>query len=1544
MSDLARRLGGGPLMLLRSASSASWWPRPPPPRAGSCGSPARTPDERTRRPSAGERGRRGRGGAAAVGERCRRERARTSGAGGAAGAGAGHLSVAEACADGPPSEICVPRREVPSRMLASTCDGDHLELGVDMESLYFHRSLIDLIDLIFLAIYILSLVVSACAKRFRVRTRDLPSLCSLTSLCCAVLGIACICSGVWGSSSSSSSSSRAELFVRGVVWIVVSVSLVVRPTRFSRAVAMSWWAVLAAMATAYSVEKIVRGSSMGVLDIASWVVRSMLLLCAVISVCRNLSFRSDGGEEEETQPLLTAGGGEQRKAAFGDAGYLSRLTFTWVDPLLWLGYSKPLDLGDIPPLDADDAAAEARRTFLEEWLRRRQTAAGRTSTSNLVFWVLAKCYRKELLLTALYTLLRTLSFGAAPVILYCFVSYSYQRERELATGIALVFVLLLTKVVESLSQRHWFFGSRRLGMRMRSALMAALFDKQLRLSSEGRTRHSAGEVANYIAVDAYRIGEFPFWLHMVWCMPLQLALAIAMLFWTVGAGTLPGLVPVAVCGVLNVPLARMLQRYQSRFMQAQDERQRATAEVLNAMKIVKLQSWEDRFRETVQRLRDVEVRWLAETQIKKAYGSALYWMSPTIISAVIFAGTATLRSAPLDASVVFTILATLRRVMPIMIQVKISLDRIGEFLAEDEFQDDAVDRTSIASDTSLIVQDGFFSWEPSKAIATLKEINVRAVRGEKIAVCGPVGAGKSSLLCAMLGEIPRMSGSTSWIQSGTVRDNVLFGKPMNTEDYEKAIRCCALDKDIENFPHGDLTEIGQRGLNMSGGQKQRIQLARAVYNDADIYLLDDPFSAVDAHTAATLFNDCVMAALQNKTVILVTHQVEFLSKVDKILVMENGEITQEGTYEVLLQSGTAFEQLVNAHRDSKTTLGSQDRGKGAEEPGTFLQNQIQMIPQNSEAEISDANLLSVQLTEEEKRELGEAGLKPYKDYVSVSKGRFLLVLLILAQCAFVILQCLATYWLAIAIQSRQFSVVLVVGVYAVMAAASCLFAYIRSLLAAHFGLKASREFFSGFMDSLFRAPMLFFDSTPTGRIMTRASSDVSILDFDIPYTMSFVISGTVEVAGTIIIMTMVTWQVVLVVVPVVIVLLYIQRYYIASARELVRINGTTKAPVMNFAAESMLGVTTIRAFAATKRFIQRNLQLIDTDATLFFYTNAALEWVLLRVEALQILVIITSSILLVTLPEGAVAPGFLGLCLSYALTLSSAQVFLTRFYSNLENYIISVERIMQFMHLPEEPPAVIPNRRPPSWPSEGRIDLDNLRVKYRPNAPTVLRGISCTFTAGNKIGVVGRTGSGKTTLLSALFRLIDPYSGRILIDDLDICTIGLKDLRMKLSIIPQEPTLFRGSVRSNVDPLGLHCDEEIWEVLDKCQLKKTISALPGLLESPVSDDGENWSAGQRQLFCLARVLLRRNKILVLDEATASIDSATDAILQRVIKKECSGCTVITIAHRVPTVTDSDMVMVLSYGKMIEYSRPSILMENKNSAFCKLVDEYWSNYN
>ncbi|KAI5400793.1 ATP-binding cassette sub- C member 8, variant 2 [Lathyrus oleraceus] len=531
----------------------------------------------------------------------------------------------------------------------------------------------------------------------------------------------------------------------------------------------------------------------------------------------------------------------------------------------------------------------------------------------------------------------------------------------------------------------------------------------------------------------------------------------------------------------------------------------------------------------------------------------------------------------------------------------------------------------------------------------------------------------------------------------------------------------------------------------------------------------------------------------------------------------------------------------------------------------------------------------------------------------------MLCFILLAKCGFMAFQTASTFWLAIAIEISKVTNATLIGVYTLVSFASAAFVYVRSYLATLLGLKASTAFFSKFTTAIFNAPMLFFDSTPVGRILTRASSDLSILDFDIPYSITIVASLALEILVIICIMVSVTWQVLIVAVPEMVASIYIQQYYQATARELIRINGTTKAPVMNFASETSVGVVTVRAFNMVDRFFKNYLTLVDTDASLFFHSNAAMEWVVLRIEALQNLTVVTASLLIILLPHGYVSPGLVGLSLSYAFTLTSTQIFWSRWFSNLSNNIISIERIKQFIHIPVEPHAIVDNNWPPSlWPSKGTIDLQDLEIRYRPNAPLVLKGITCTFKEGSRVGVVGRTGSGKSTLISALFRLVEPSRGDILIDGLNICSMGLKDLRMKLSIIPQEPTLFKGSIRTNLDPLGLYSDDDIWKAVEKCQLKETISKLPSLLDSSVSDEGGNWSLGQRQLFCLGRVLLKRNRILVLDEATASIDSATDAILQRVIREEFEECTVITVAHRVPIVIDSDMIMVLSYGMLLPY--------------------------
>ncbi|XP_052478820.1 ABC transporter C family member 8-like isoform X2 [Gossypium raimondii] len=1433
---------------------------------------------------------------------------------------------------------------------------------LDFGSFCIQRTIIDVINLVFLFVFYLLLFVCSVRKLQRsvVNKRDRISI--VVSICCALISISYLSVGLWNliarNGEFNGLSWLIEL-VRGLIWISLSVSLLVHASQPVKIFISAWWVSFALLVSVLHIEILFRTHRIEIFDVLPWPVNILMLFCAF----RNFI---DLTKEHESlsEPLL-----EEKEETYQievcEANFFSKLSFSWINPLLSRGYLRPLALEDIPSISAEDESSLAYQKFANAWetLIREKSSIDRR---NLVLRALTKVYFKENIVIAVCAILRTISVVALPLLLYAFVNYSNQEEENLQKGLVLLGFLIVLKVVESLSQRYWYYASRRCGMRMRSALMVAVYQKQLKLSSLGRRRHSTGEIVNYIAVDAYRMGEFPWWFHSTWSLVLQLFMSMGVLFSVVGLGAIPGIVPLVICGFLNMPVAKIIQKCQSEVMISQDERLRAISEILNSMKIIKLQSWEDKFKSLIKSLRGKEFKWLSKQQFLRPYGTVLYWISPTIVSSVVFLGCALFGSAPLNAGTIFTVLATLRsmaepvRMLPealsIPIQVKVSFDRINTFLLDDELRNDEVRGFPLQnSDKIVTVEAGNFSWVPEIAIPTLRNVELEIKRGQKIAVCGPVGAGKSSILYAMLGEIPKLSGTVSvfgsiayvsqvsWIQSGTIRDNILYGKPMDADKYDKAINACALDKDINTFDHGDLTEIGQRGINMSGGQKQRIQLARAIYNDADIYLLDDPFSAVDAHTASVLFNDCVMTALAKKTVVLATHQVEFLSEVDRILVMDGGQITQSGSYEELLMAGTAFEQLVNAHRDSITALGSLNGQGEGESRGIapVMFNGCSPTKHNSEGEISVKGPPGIQLTQDEEVEIGDVGWKPFMDYVSISKGSVYLSLSILTQLTFVVLQATSTYWLAFAIQIPNMTNSMLIGVYTGVATLSAVFVFFRSLYAAYLGLKASKAFHSGLTNAIFKAPMLFFDSTPVGRILTRASSDMSILDFDIPFAFVFVAAGVTEVLATIGIMAFITWQVLIVAILAMVGVKYIQGYYMSSARELIRINGTTKAPVINYAAETSLGVVTIRAFNMVDMFFRNNLKLVDTDATLFFLSNAAMEWLVLRIETLQNLTLFTAAFFLLLLPKNQVTPGLVGLSLSYALSLTGTQIPASRWYCSLWNYMISVERIKQFMHIPEEPPAIIEDNRPPSsWPSKGRIELQELKIRYSSNAPLVLKGITCTFQEGTRVGVVGRTGSGKTTLISTLFRLVEPASGKILIDGLDICSMGLKDLRMKLSIIPQEPTLFRGSIRTNLDPLGLYSDDEIWKALEKCQLKTTISALPNKLDSSVSDEGENWSVGQRQLFCLGRVLLKRNRILVLDEATASIDSATDAILQRIIREEFSNCTVITVAHRVPTVIDSDMVMVLSYGKLLEYDEPSNLMAT-NSSFSKLVAEYWS---
>ncbi|XP_010490291.1 PREDICTED: ABC transporter C family member 5-like [Camelina sativa] len=1231
--------------------------------------------------------------------------------------------------------------------------------------------------------------------------------------------------------------------------------------------------------------------------------------------------------------------------SYSDAGLFSLATLSWLNPLLSLGAKRPLDLKDIPLLAPKDRAKTNYKVLNLKW---EKLKAENPSKSPSLAWAILN----------------------------------------------LAGIFFVAKLAETLTTRQWYLGVDIMGMHVRSALTAMVYRKGLKLSSLTKQNHTSGEIVNYMAVDVQRVGDFSWYLHDMWMLPLQIVLALGILYRSVGLAALATLVATVFSIIATIPLAKIQEDYQDKLMTAKDERMRKTSECLRNMRILKLQAWEDRYRVVLEEMRNTEFKWLRKALYSQAFITFIFWSSPIFVAAITFAtaiglGTQLTAGGVLSALATFRILQEPLRNFPdlvsMMAQTKVSLDRISGLLLEEELQENAtIILSQGTSDTSVEINDGCFSWDPSWVRPTLFGIHLKVQRGMRVAVCGVVGSGKSSFLSCILGEIPKISGEvricgsaayvsqSAWIQSGNIEENILFGSPMDKAKYKNVIHACSLKRDLELFSHGDQTIIGDRGINLSGGQKQRVQLARALYQDADIYLLDDPFSAVDAHTGSELFQEYILTALADKTVIFVTHQVEFLPTTDLILVLRDGQIIQSGKYEELLQAGTDFLSLVSAHHEA---IEAMDIPCHSSEDSDSNQVLDQSLPHNPKSNASSSNieilakevqegpsgsnqkaikekkkakrLRKKQLVQEEERVRGRVSMKVYWSYMAAAYKGLLIPLIIIAQSLFQFLQIASNWWMAWANpqtegdQAKVSSTVLLL-VFISLAFGSSVFIFVRAILVATFGLAAAQKLFLNMLRSVFRAPMSFFDSTPAGRILNRVSIDQSVVDLDIPFRLGGFASTTIQLIGIVGVMTNVTWQVFLLVIPTGIACLWMQKYYMASSRELVRIVSIQKSPIIHLFGESIAGAATIRGFGQEKRFMKRNLYLLDCFARPFFCSIAAIEWLCLRMELLSTFVFAFCMLLLVSFPHGTIDPSMAGLAVTYGLNLNARLSRWILSFCKLENKIISIERIYQYSQIPSEAPTFIENAHPPAtWPENGTIEINNLKVRYGENLPTVLHGISCVFPGGKKIGIVGRTGSGKSTLIQALFRLIEPYAGQIIIDGIDISSIGLHDLRGRLSIIPQDPTLFEGTIRGNLDPLEEHTDQEVWQALDKSQLGDIVRAKDHKLDTPVLENGDNWSVGQRQLVALGRALLKQARILVLDEATASVDSATDNLIQKILRTEFGDCTVCTIAHRIPTVIDSDMVLVLSDGLVAEFDTPTRLLEDKSSMFLRLVTEYSS---
>ncbi|KAF9997989.1 hypothetical protein BGZ79_008317, partial [Entomortierella chlamydospora] len=898
---------------------------------------------------------------------------------------------------------------------------------------------------------------------------------------------------------------------------------------------------------------------------------------------------------------------------------------------------------------------------------------------------------------------------------------------------------------------------------------------------------------------------------------------------------------------------------------------------------------------------------------------------------------------------------------------------------------------------TLLAKDASYSWYRNSA-PVISDINLALQKNCLLSVIGRVGTGKSSLIAALCGDLERISGEIrirgsvafvpqqAWIMNDTLRANILFGNTYDPVFYQKTIEACCLQQDFDMLLGGDMTEIGERGINLSGGQKARISLARAVYARAEIYLFDDPLSAVDAHVGRTIFDKVIgpKGLLAGKTRVLVTHQIQYLAQSTSILMMRDGSIVEQGSYQELMRKKTDVYQLVTEFGNDSSDEEAADDGLMTTESGEqneHLEDDAENLPAGEALQLSTTprsarrgsirsnasvrtlrrpSVTSVHqrgkvakadqpknniIVEEQMRQ-GSVHRSVYLAYAKACSytSVFMYILsMIFSQGASILTSLWLTYW-----SSKNDSgnvdrnTMYYIGVYAALGLSYSILTVFQSIiLQVHCAIRSARVLHQEMLHSVLRSPMAFFDTTPMGRILNRFSKDQSTIDEVLPRSFSGYSRTLFQVASVLLVVTISTPSFIIVIIPFSFVYLWLQRYFIATSREIRRLDSVSRSPVFAHFQETLGGISTIRAYRQQKRFIQGNEFRLDQNLRAYYPGIAGNRWLAFRLETLSSIIIFGSAFMsVVSLSRDvAVDPGLVGLSLTYALSITQTLNWMVRQYTEIESNIVSVERLQEYIELKPEAPEIIEDNRPPQeWPAEGRVDFINYETRYRPGLELVLRGVNCSIRPHEKIGICGRTGAGKSSLTLSLFRIIEAVSGQILVDGQDISKLGLYDVRSRFSIIPQDPVLFAGTVRFNLDPLGTKTDQELWQALSDSYLKDHVSQMEGGLNAMVLEQGDNFSVGQRQLICLARALLRKTSLLILDEATAAIDLETDALVQAIIRRQFRDCTILTIAHRINTIMDSDRIMVLDQGRVTEFDSPAKLLADPTSIFYSLAKE------
>uniref|UniRef100_A0A3Q1B681 Cystic fibrosis transmembrane conductance regulator n=1 Tax=Amphiprion ocellaris TaxID=80972 RepID=A0A3Q1B681_AMPOC len=1251
------------------------------------------------------------------------------------------------------------------------------------------------------------------------------------------------------------------------------------------------------------------------------------------------------------------------------ASLLSKVFFWWLNPLFTTGYKRRLEEDDMFEVLAEDRSDRLGHDLQRYWDREFQKATKEMRTPRLSK-VIIQCYWKSYAVLGLFTLVEEIIKVVQPVLLGKMIEYfeTYDPDNMTALYQTLGYGAGLSVCAIGLVLIHhlYFFHVQRAGMKIRVAMCHMIYKKALCLSSSAMGKTTTGQIVNLLSNDVNRFDDVTIFLHFLWVGPLQAAVVVGLLWLEIGPSCLAGMVVLMFLMPTQTMVGRLFSKFRSQTAVLTDSRIRTMNEVVSGIRIIKMYAWEKPFAALVSDIRRKEISKIMKSSYLRGLNMASFFCASKIIVFVTFtlyvllgnkiSASRVFVTVSLYTAVRLTVTLFFPNAIEKLFESRVSIRRIQEFLLLGEITKSSANLPKDEKkDAGVEVQDLTCYWDKSLDAPSLQNVSFSLKSNQLVAVIGPVGAGKSSLLSSILGELPAEKGvlkvkgqltyaaQQPWVFPGSIRSNILFGKELNPQKYERTIRACALKRDLQLLPDGDQMLIGDRGATLSGGQKARVNLARAVYQDADIYLLDDPLSAVDAEVGRHLFEQCICGLLKNKPRILVTHQLQYLKAADQIVVLKEGHMVAKGTYTELQQSGVDFTSLLKKDEEDEQQQPAQDIPARSR---TLSQNSV-LSQTSSVQSVMDGDSLPVAISAlpEESRAQGTIGVRLYVKYLRAGASIVTLlaaiVLNLLAQVRSKAdeqekLDALNTTITNAQNATQELDRDFYLGIYAGLTGATIIFGFMRNLVLFNVLVRCAQSLHNGMFNTILRTPVRFFDINPIGRILNRFSKDIGQLDSNMPWTFVDFIQVFLQILGVIAVAASVIPWILIPVVPLLIVFIFLRRYFLQTSRDIKRLESTTRSPVFSHLSSSLQGLWTIRAFGAEERF-QNTFdahQDLHSEAWFLFLTTS--RWFAVRLDFICAVFVTITTFGCVLLRDQLDA-GSVGLALSYAVTLTGMFQWGVRQSAEVENMMTSVERAVEYTELESEAPWETQKHPPPNWPSKGLVTFDQVSFSYSPDGPTVLHNMSATFRPKEKVGIVGRTGAGKSSLVSALFRLAEPQ-GKIYIDGIVTSEIGLHDLRQKMSIIPQDPVLFTGSMRKNLDPFNQHTDEELWNALQEVQLKSAVEEMPGKLETVLAESGSNFSVGQRQLVCLARAILRKNRILIIDEATANVDPRTDELIQKTIRDKFRECTVLTIAHRLNTIIDSDRILVLDAGEIHAYDEPYSLLQDPNGTFYKMVQQ------